>query len=247
VALVTAGVTCRPPLPSPCSPAPPPASMTATFSRMGHQPFSPLPSVDASLNDVFGERVLLRVTSRSCGVGPRSSSSSVLLFSRCGDTLSVRPACLIKHFWQLLPHPYRRSSLTCCVDGKWVANPARTSLLDLGYSGGDTFNVQFSSHQGCLGGGDAALPTPAPVRVAQIEPSPLARRISPPRACNVAPVPLAAPFLAPPTPPTSPPRGGPTAQTEAAAALCEADFVGATAFSHHAQCVLGVQVEMVFG
>lgn len=161
MALVTVGVTCRPPFPSSCWPAPPSASMMASLSRTGRQPFSPPPLGGAFLNDVWGQRALLCITRRSSGSGTRPDSVPVLLFSRGADSLSVLPACPIEHIWQLLPHPYRRSSLSCCVDGKWVANPARTSLLDLGYSGGATFDVQISSPQGCRGGADAALHAPA--------------------------------------------------------------------------------------
>ena len=224
MALVTVGVTCRPPFPSSCWPAPPSASMMASLSRTGRQPVSPPPLGGAFLNDVRGERVLLCITRRSSGSGTRPDSLPVLFFSRGGDSLSVRPACLIEHVWQLLPHPYRRSSLSCRVDGKWVANPARTSLLDLGYSGGDTFDVQFSSSQGCRGGADAALPDPALARgtdAALNEPPPLARRASIPRACNAAPAPVATPVVAQPFLPATPPGGGgATTQAEEAPALC---------------------------
>jgi len=189
VAHVTVGVTCRPPFPSSSWPAPPSASMMASLSRTGRQPFSPPPLGGAFLNDVWGQRALLRITRRSSGSGTRPDSSPVFLFSRGADSLSVLPACPIEHIWQLLPHPYRRSSLSCCVDGKWVANPARTSLLDLGYPGGATFDVQVSSPLGCRGGADAALHAPALARgsaAMQSEPSPLARRVSIPRACNAA-------------------------------------------------------------
>ena len=112
--------------------------------------------------------------------------------------------------------------------------------------------MQFSSSQGCRGGADAALPDPALARgtdAALNEPPPLARRASIPRACNAAPAPVATPVVAQPFLPATPPGGGggATTQAEEAPALCEADFVGATASSHHAQCVLGVKVEMIFG
>ena len=77
--------------------------MMAFLSRTGHQPLSPPPFAGVFLNDVRGERVLLRITRRSSGLGPRPDSSQVRLFSSCGVSLSVRPACLIEHFWQLLP------------------------------------------------------------------------------------------------------------------------------------------------
>ena len=97
---------------------------------------------------------------------------------------------------------------TACLD--------HTCLSSLSLSLSLSLNVQFStSHQGTkeprrswgLGGCDTTFPTPALARVAQTEPSPLARRIILPRACNAAPVPLATSFLAPPTPPASTPRG----------------------------------------
>jgi hypothetical protein len=98
-----------------------------------------------------------------------------------------------------------------------------------------TFDVGITWRNRCLGGCENESPASSPLR----------RRPSLPRACRSKKSREADP--PPPSPPvTTPSTRAATAPEVQEVAFCEDDFTGATTSVHHAQCLLGTRVEMIF-
>ena len=97
------------------------------------------------------------------------------------------------------------------------------------------FDVGIAWGNCCLGGLEYESPANSPLR----------RRPSLPRACRSKKSRQAGP--PPPFPPvTTPSTRAATAPEAQEGDFCEADFAGATTSVHHAQCLLGTRVEMIF-
>ena len=97
------------------------------------------------------------------------------------------------------------------------------------------FDVGISWGNCCLGGFESKSPANLPLR----------RRPSLPRACRSKKSRQAdpPPLYPPVTTPSTRAAAAPEAQEDG---FCEADFAGATTSVHHAQCLLGTRVGMIF-